>query len=44
MPVKSKAQWAYLAIHQPKILHDWQKEAPRKLSKLPKHVKKSKSR
>ncbi len=44
MPVKSKAQWAYLAIHQPKILRDWQKETPRTRSKLPKHVKKPKSR
>jgi hypothetical protein len=39
MPVQSKAQQAFLAIHHPDILHRWQKEAPVALSKLPQRVK-----
>ncbi len=35
MPVKSKAQEAFLAIHHPAILHRWQAEAPRVFSQLP---------
>ena len=41
MPVRSKAQQAYLAIHHPEILHRWAKKygTPKN---LPEHVKKKK--
>ena len=42
MPVKSKAQWKYFGVKHPDLLHKWQKEAPRKYSSLPEHVKKKK--
>lgn len=44
MPVKSRKQWAYLAIHHPDLLHEWQQEAPRKFKKLPEHVKKKRKK
>ena len=43
MPVKSKAQWGWLGANRPDLLHKWQKEAPRKMADLPKHVKAIKS-
>jgi hypothetical protein len=39
MPIRSKAQLAFFAIHHPDLLHKWQKEAPVNLAKLPQHVK-----
>lgn len=44
MPVKSQSQFRYLAIHDPGVLHDWQKEAPVTFKNLPKHVKKKKGK
>ena len=47
MPVKSKAQQAYLAIHHPEVLDKWKKEEGsiysdnKKYKDLPKHVKKA---
>lgn len=41
MPVKSRAQQAWLAIHRPDLLKKWQAEYPVNLSKLPEHVKKA---
>lgn len=35
MPVRSKRQWGWLAIHRPDLLHKWQHEAPRDYAKLP---------
>lgn len=35
MPVKSKKQWKYLAIHHPELLHKWQEEAPVVFENLP---------
>lgn len=41
MPVKSKAEEAYLAIHHPEVLHKWKREGVRtKTTGLPEHVKK----
>lgn len=28
MPVKSQAQWKWLAVHRPDLLHKWQHESP----------------
>jgi hypothetical protein len=39
MPVRSRAQAAYLAIHRPDLLHKWQLESPVNLAALPEHVK-----
>lgn len=38
MPYKSKAQRAYLHIHEPEIAKRWDKEYPNQKN-LPKHVK-----
>jgi hypothetical protein len=35
MPIKSKKQWKYFAMHHPELLHKWQKEAPVDYKKLP---------
>lgn len=35
MPVKSKAQWGWLGVHRPDLLHKWQKESPKVFKKLP---------
>jgi len=42
MPVKSKKQWKYLAIHEPQLLREWQKEHPVDFKKLPTRKKKKK--
>jgi hypothetical protein len=39
MPFKSKAQRAYLFIHDPEVARKFAKATPR-LAKLPEHVKK----
>ncbi len=44
MPVKSKKQWKWLAVHRKDLLHKWQHEKPRKDKKLPVRVKKSKTK
>ena len=41
MPFKSTAQRAYLAIHNPKVAHEFAQATP-KGAKLPKHVAHSK--
>ncbi len=41
MPVKSKAQQAWLAIHRPDLLKKWQAEFHVNLKALPEHVKKA---
>lgn len=38
MPVRSKAQWGFLAVNHPELLRKWQKEAPVKMSELPSHA------
>jgi len=39
MPVKSKAQAAYLGIHHPEVLRKWKKEGKKTTTKgLPEHV------
>ena len=42
MPIRSKAQWGYLAANEPGLLHKWQHEKPVTFKNLPKHVKKKK--
>ena len=44
MPIKSKAQWKYLAVKHPNLLHRFQKESPVRYKSLPEHNPKSKSR
>ncbi len=44
MPIKSKHQAAWLAIHRPDLLKKWQAEDPVNISRLPEHVKKRKKR
>lgn len=44
MPVRSKKQWKWLAIHRPDLLKKWQEEAPVDYKKLPKRVKKAKKK
>lgn len=39
MPMKSKAQRAYLHIHEPEVASEFEKHTP-KGKKLPEHVKK----
>lgn len=41
MPVKSKHQFQFLAIHHPEILKRWQLESHRNFDQLPEHVKKT---
>ena len=43
MPIKSQAQWKYLAAKEPKLLHKWQKEDPRRFKSLPIKLKKAKT-
>jgi hypothetical protein len=44
MPVKSKAEAAYLGIHHPEVLKKWKAEGAKTSTKgLPEHVKKLKA-
>lgn len=38
MPIKSKAQWRYLAAQHPGLLHEFAHETKTPFSKLPAHV------
>lgn len=42
MPITSKAQWKFMAIKHPDLLHKWQKEHPVNFNKLPNIKKKKK--
>jgi len=35
MPIRSRAQWKYLAVHDPELLSKWQKEKPVVYADLP---------
>jgi hypothetical protein len=45
MPYKSRAQQAYLHIHEPEVAKKFDKETPKSAyKKLPEHAKKSKKK
>ena len=44
MPIKSKAEWGYLAANHPGLLHKFAHETKTPYAKLPARVKKNKKR
>ena len=44
MPIRSKAQWKYLAATNPKVLRKMQEDKPVRYKSLPEHNSKTSSR